>query len=68
MSLAACEIATKLPGPHAAISLLMIALASPSSPTKCMTAISMTATGALKSKVSAAPAKIVSGSRKSASR
>ena len=68
MSLAACEIVTKLPGTHASVSRFTIALASASAPTNCRTAISMTATGWLKSRVSAAAARMVSGSRKSASR
>jgi hypothetical protein len=38
ISLAAREIVRKLPGTHASISRFTIALASASSPTKCMTA------------------------------
>jgi hypothetical protein len=45
ISLAAWEIVTKLPGAHASISRATISPASESSPMKCMTATSMSATG-----------------------
>ena len=67
MSLAGCEIATKLPGTHASISRFTIALGFVVVGANCRTAISMTATGWLKSSVSAASARILSGSRRSAS-
>src|SRR6266567_4680838 len=54
MSLAGCEIVRKLPGTQAAMSWLMIPLASASPPTNCMIPTSMIATGLLKSSVSAA--------------
>jgi|GEM_PF-1316846 len=67
ISLAGCEIVTKLPGTQASMSRPTIAPTS-SSGANCRIVSSMTATGLAKSRVSAALTRILSGSRRSASR